>query len=160
MSASASVQPHQVQLRWEEFLSLTGYNQLFLIAVMPTILTFPLYWTLGLLFTLLDFTGWLSKYKVQPGKNSPPSSVKFVNVIKVVLFNQLVVGAPLAIFVYEFTKFVTGRELTSDERLRTIPSFSTFALQLLFMFISRDFIYYYIHKYKLKDIFKIINNEK
>jgi hypothetical protein len=47
---------------------MAGYNQLFLIAVMPTILTFTFYWTSGLFFTLLDHTGWLSKYKIQPGK--------------------------------------------------------------------------------------------
>lgn len=136
----------QLQVRWEEFLSMVGYNQLFLIAVMPTILTFTFYWSWGLVFTLLDYTGWLSKYKVQPDKNHPPSSSKIVNAIKVVLFNQLVVGAPLAMFVYEFAKLVTGRDFHTDEGLRNVPPISTFALQLLSMFVAREFIYYYIHK--------------
>jgi hypothetical protein len=140
------MRPEQLQLRWEEFLSMAGYNQLFLIAVMPTILTFTFYWTSGLFFTLLDHTGWLSKYKVQPGKIHPPSSAKIVDSIKVVLFNQLVIGAPLAMFVYEFAKLVTGRDFHTDEGLRNVPPITTFVLQLLSMFITRDFIYYYIHK--------------
>jgi hypothetical protein len=108
---SDSMRPEQLQLRWEEFLSLTGYNQRFLIALMPTILAFSMYWTSALLFTTLDFTGWFSKYKVQPGKNHPPNTVKAFSAIKVVLFNQLVVGAPLAVLAFEVTKLVTGRDL-------------------------------------------------
>jgi hypothetical protein len=36
---------------------------------MPTILGYLIYWIAALLLTLLDYSGWLSKHKVQPGKN-------------------------------------------------------------------------------------------
>jgi hypothetical protein len=38
-------------------------------------------WLWGGFLSLMDWTQWLSKYKVQPGKNEPPNMAKFKQVI-------------------------------------------------------------------------------
>ncbi len=47
------------------------------------IVTTLLYWSTALMYVLLDYIQWpgfVMKYKVQPGKNSPPEDKKVVKV--------------------------------------------------------------------------------
>jgi fatty acid hydroxylase domain-containing protein 2 len=124
---------------------MTGHNQRFLFGVMPTIVAMLAYWIVGSVYLLLDFTGWLSKYKVQPGKNQPPSSVGLSKAVKVVLVNQLVVGAPLALLAVEAARWAKGCEI-HPEVLRVVPSPSTFVFAMIFNFTCREVFFYYSHK--------------
>ena len=55
------------------------YNQLLGTVIVTTVV----YWMTALTFVLMDFTqmpGFLMKYKIQPGKNAPPSTAKVIKV--------------------------------------------------------------------------------
>lgn len=44
------------------------------------VISWGVYWGWGGFYCLLDRTGWLSKYKVQPDTNMPPDTKKFMKV--------------------------------------------------------------------------------
>jgi len=44
------------------------------------VVTLTVYWGWGGFLCLMDRTGWLSRYKVQPGTNEPPENAKFIKV--------------------------------------------------------------------------------
>jgi hypothetical protein len=66
------------QSKWENLIDQTERNHFFVIGGL--IVTMSVYWGWGGFYCLLGRTGWLSKYKVQPGTNLPPDNKKFIKV--------------------------------------------------------------------------------
>ena len=50
------------------------------------------YWSTALAFLLMDFTqrpAFLMKYKIQPGKNTPPNTAKVIKVSKTAKMSEI-----------------------------------------------------------------------
>lgn len=103
------------------------------------------YWTWGSVYIVLDLTGWLSRYKVQPGTNQPPEPSKFAKMLMQVLFNQVVVGGLLAWLSCQ--AFIWLGANPDHETLRTMPTYTRVIAEVPFHIMSQEFGFYYSHRY-------------
>lgn len=108
-----------------------------------TIFTFSVYWIFGGVFTLMDVTlkpTFIRKYKVQPETNEPIDNVKLIRAIKVILFNQIIVGVPLT-FISYYLKMLKG----FPEDFRDVPDFSRVLIDLFVCILIDEIGFYYSH---------------
>lgn len=102
------------------------------------------YWVFGGLFIFMDLTlspRLLRKYKVQPHTNEPVEKKVLFNAIKVILFNQIAIGVPLAFSSY-FLKKLKG----FLENFREVPSFDRVLLDLAVCILVDEIGFYYSHR--------------
>lgn len=105
-------EPDFWQRHWERFVALDSDPKFYYLVCSVTIST-SVYWIWGGFYCLLDFTGWLSRYKVQPGMNQPPDREKF---LKVTLFQKS--------YRLKFTpEFVLYRELGEFSSIKLLLGF-------------------------------------
>ncbi|XP_065349638.1 fatty acid hydroxylase domain-containing protein 2-like [Cloeon dipterum] len=102
------------------------------------------YWIWGSLYIILDFTGWASKYKVQPDTNSPPESGKLAKTLAQVLFNQIVIGGVLSWLSY--LAFESLGVAFSSESLRALPSYTRVLAEVPFHIMGQEVGFYYSHR--------------
>jgi fatty acid hydroxylase domain-containing protein 2 len=100
----------------------------------------------GSFYIILDVTGWLSKYKVQPGTNQPIDPRRLTNTILQVLLNQTLVALPVAVAAFQLAA-VTGNLLPFEE-LRKVPPFGRILLEMPLLVMCHEFAFYYSHRYK------------
>ena len=105
--------------------------------IFNTFNTFYLYWFISLIFTYLDYTEpkWYMKYKIQ--KNSKLTWKRIKQMIKINLFNQMVVTPIFLLFWY---KLLEWRGLDQIE-----PTFFTMITHFFVMFLIAEFLFYHIH---------------
>jgi hypothetical protein len=97
---------------------------------------------------LLDETGWLSKYKLQPGMNEPPSPLKLAETVKSVIINQIFISTLfIASGYYSLQIFGPTLDL---ERFLQVPSFERIILELCFSDLVYEVSFYYSHRYANK----------
>ncbi|XP_059485575.1 fatty acid hydroxylase domain-containing protein 2-like [Neocloeon triangulifer] len=137
--------PDYWQLRWDSMVSWVDSNQRIVFGVLPSLISGVAYWSLGSFFLMLDFTGWLSEYKVQLGTNQPPSPAKLGKAIRTVLFNQIFVGLFTGLAAYEFVRLAVGVPITLDQ-LRELPSIPDILRKLAAFIMIREIIFYYNHR--------------
>lgn len=107
-------------------------------------LTFSVYWFFGGIYTILDVTNWpavLRKYKIQPGTNEPVDRRELCNVIAQVLFNQIIVGVPLAYVSYRFM------EWRGYPPMRELPTFHWVLVEIAILILCEEIGFYYSHRY-------------
>ncbi|XP_059485446.1 fatty acid hydroxylase domain-containing protein 2-like [Neocloeon triangulifer] len=134
------------QQKWTHILTWMGHNQRFVFGLMPSIISTVVFWIVGTSFLLLDFTGWLSKYKVQPGTNEPPKAPRLTKAAIWVLINQFCVGAPLGVLGYEVLRLTSTQEQISLDKFEELPSISTLLFELAAFMTIREVIFYYGHR--------------
>jgi len=72
-------EPDLWQRHWDRFyVQHTDPQTYFMMG--SYIVSHGVYWIWGGFYCLLDYTGWLSRYKVQPGTNQPPNRAQFLKV--------------------------------------------------------------------------------
>jgi transposase InsO family protein len=72
-------EPDLWQRHWERFYALHSDPQFYFL-MGSYVVSNGVYWIWGGFYCLLDYTGWLSRYKVQPGTNQPPDRAQFAKV--------------------------------------------------------------------------------
>ena len=105
--------------------------------IFDTFDTYYLYWFVSLIFTFLDYTQpkWYMKYKIQ--KNSKLTWKRIKQMIKINLFNQIVITPIFLLFWY---KLLEWRGLDQIE-----PTFFTMITHFFVMFLITEFLFYNIH---------------
>jgi methylsterol monooxygenase len=83
----------------------------------------------------------LRKYKVQPQTNAPVDGKLLFDAVKVILFNQIFVGIPLAFIAY-FLKKLKG----FPENFREVPNFERVLLDLAVCILVDEIGFYYSHR--------------
>ncbi|CAB3367611.1 Hypothetical predicted protein [Cloeon dipterum] len=132
------------QQKWTAVLDAFGHNQRVLFGMMPSVVSGVVYWTVSGLFMLIDFSGLLAAYKVQPGTNQPPSAPRLSNAARVVFVNQ-VVGFLFGLVAFEFGRWLNGREI-DPEVVAVLPSIPTMLQHLMLTFAFREIFFYYSHR--------------
>jgi fatty acid hydroxylase domain-containing protein 2 len=128
---------------WNFVIDLTGENTFNVYVIATLIYSTCVYWILGVIYTLMDLTlkpKSLRKFKVQIGANEPVDKIKLWNAIKVVLFNQFVMGGLTSILPWYFRRFFVLVDL------RAIPSFSKVIIDLIVCIFFEEVLFYYTHR--------------
>jgi len=107
------------------------------------IVSFVVYWSVGCIYIFLDVFNpqWSRKYKTQLGKNEPVSHKKMVQVIKRVLYNQIVIGTLYSFVGYFFLVF-----RGNAHKIREIPTLFQFIVHIALCIILREIHFYYSHR--------------
>ncbi|KAB1281681.1 Fatty acid hydroxylase domain-containing protein 2 [Camelus dromedarius] len=104
---------------------------------------FLVYWSFSGLFLVVDTTGkpnFISRYRIQVGKNEPVDPEKLRRAIHTVLFNQFVISLPITAFLYPILK------LWGDPCRQELPTFHWFLLELAVFTLIEEVLFYYSHR--------------
>ncbi|GFT45974.1 fatty acid hydroxylase domain-containing protein 2 [Nephila pilipes] len=108
-----------------------------------SLVTFFVYWTVGLLYTSIDLTGkpaFLAKYKIQDTTPYPVPLNQVLKIVEQILINQFLVGTPFIVGTY-YSMFWFGYDTG-----RIIPTFQRFVLDFAAYLLIEEFIFYYGHR--------------
>ncbi|XP_035783792.1 fatty acid hydroxylase domain-containing protein 2-like isoform X1 [Anopheles albimanus] len=122
----------------------TGDDPDFLYVWALTVYVHSVFWLVGGLFVLMDFTNkpaFMRRYKTQPGKNEPIGWPELARVARTILFNQTVVGIPLTYVGYHLT--IKGT--VPDPRV--LPSPLEILHHLLVCVFFAEVGFYYVHRF-------------
>lgn len=111
------------------------------------ILHMTTFWIQCCLLLMIDFypdqfSEW-SKWKIQPDKNRPLTTAKFIQCLKVVLFNQVVVNIAVACAVYWLMILTYGSINIETENF---PTFLTVLIHFVFFIAVEEVGFYYSHR--------------
>jgi len=103
------------QTQWQQFVD-QNQDPRVIFVIGGLLVTMTVYWGWGGFYCLLDRTGWLSRYKVQPGTNQPPDTAKFIKVRTFVFISYIIyyfitklsLSCYIALKIYCFFIFLTG----------------------------------------------------
>ncbi|XP_058059550.1 fatty acid hydroxylase domain-containing protein 2-like [Anopheles bellator] len=128
--------------RWNTLLDTIGDDQETLYVWVLTFYTNLIYWALAGVFVAMDLTEWprfMRKYKNQPGANEPLDWGKFKKLVKTLLFNQTVVGIPVAYVSFHLSQHGIPPP-------RALPSGWTVARDFAVCITLWEITFYYSHR--------------
>ncbi|XP_059480663.1 fatty acid hydroxylase domain-containing protein 2-like [Neocloeon triangulifer] len=137
---------HLFENAWQNLVEkfATQDDQMTFLVSGTLLVSVVVYWVWGGFYVLLDLTGWLSRYKVQPGTNQPLDQGRLVSTILRVIFNQTIVSLPAAVIAFYLAKF-TGRLLPFRDLIH-VPPFSQVLLEMPLLILCHEFAFYYSHR--------------
>ncbi|KAJ7357718.1 hypothetical protein OS493_023854 [Desmophyllum pertusum] len=128
---------------WMKIHSLFGGDEFLLSFVGSNVVTFSVFWVFSALYLLVDLTGrpkWVLQYKIQDGSNQPLDLKKLMHAVKLVLFNQIVVGGAFTLFLYPVHSW-RGCSFTPE-----LPSFHWVLFEIAIFTLVEEVCFYYSHR--------------
>ncbi|XP_042553547.1 fatty acid hydroxylase domain-containing protein 2 [Dipodomys spectabilis] len=131
------------QAQWERILSTFGDKELILFFTGSGLIPALIFWAFSGILLVVDTTGklnFISRYRIQVGKNEPVDPVKLRQSIYTILFNQYVITCPMLVALYLLLK------LWADPCHRELPTFYRFLQELAVFIIIEEVLFYYSHR--------------
>ncbi|XP_004737809.1 fatty acid hydroxylase domain-containing protein 2 isoform X2 [Mustela nigripes] len=131
------------QAQWERLLSTFEGKEWALYIIGATQVPVLFFWAFNGLLLVVDTTGkpnFISRYRIQVGKNEPVDAEKLRQSVRTVLFNQCVISLPMLVFLYPILK------LRGDPCRRELPTFHWFLLELAIFTLIEEVLFYYSHR--------------
>lgn len=131
------------QHQWDKILSTFGDDPFTLMVYGTTIVSYVIYWLVGLIYTVMDVTGrpaTLRRYKIQPGTNEPVDIGKLVKCILWVNFNQIFVGIPFSMLCFYLLRLRGWNESSQ------LPTFHWVIFELIICILMEEIGFYYSHR--------------
>ncbi|CAJ0602675.1 unnamed protein product [Cylicocyclus nassatus] len=115
-------------------------NELLINIIAGNLVTTSFFYLFNLFFVFIDAfePEWSRKFKIQENKKATIS--KYVESVKQVLFNQLIVGG-LTVAVFHYPMKLAGVSFGKN-----LPSSQTVLLQILFCIVIEEIGFYYTHR--------------
>ncbi|KAL8621065.1 hypothetical protein ACOMHN_040590 [Nucella lapillus] len=132
------------QKQWRNIYLYCGSNSFVLGVLGTTLFGCLVFWLTNAFLLVLDVTGkpaTLLRYKVQPNKNTPVSRDALWRCVELVLFNQIIVGIPMAMAVYWAMEW-RGCSVSPDD----LPTFHWALLELIICVLVEEIGFYYSHR--------------
>uniref|UniRef100_A0A3B3YMD0 Fatty acid hydroxylase domain-containing protein n=1 Tax=Poecilia mexicana TaxID=48701 RepID=A0A3B3YMD0_9TELE len=131
------------QKLWTQvYLLFEGHDAaLFFVGTMlaPT----SVFWMLNGLLLLVDTSGkpsFITRYRIQEGRNDPVDPAKLRQAVRTVLFNQVLVSGPMVVLVYLLASR-TGRPCGPE-----LPTFHRGLMELALFSMLEEILFYYSHR--------------
>jgi sterol desaturase/sphingolipid hydroxylase (fatty acid hydroxylase superfamily) len=128
---------------WEKIHELAGGNEIILAVWGSWIVSNFVFWAVNSFLIFLDVTGKpqvLLKYKIQEDKNVPVDTGRLLHAIRVVLFNQTIIGLPFIYVAYH------GMRLRGCDFGPELPTFQWVVLELVVYMLVEEVFFYYTHR--------------
>jgi len=133
---------------WRALLHLAGNPTNYTLWVYGTVLVTSVhYWLSAAAYMWLDLTGtpaFLTKYKIQPGKNAPLPPGRLFAVIRTVLLNQLA-GIPAGMMSWDLYSRRSGAGQGAGQGAE-LPDLLTALSHILVCILCHDVWFYYGHR--------------
>lgn len=126
---------------WHDFiLKYLGSSPAWHFLILPYVVINLTFYTFGLLLTHFDLkkTSNISKYKIQPGTNQPLTFSRFLQLLKLVTLNQILVG-----FLGQYLFYLAIKNKNID--ITILPSILQVLAEFIFFTIIEEFFFFYAH---------------
>ncbi|KAM9313191.1 fatty acid hydroxylase domain-containing protein 2 [Gastrophryne carolinensis] len=145
------------QAQWGKVHGYFNGNELAIYCLGAIVVPSFCFWILNALLMTADLTGkpsFITRYRIQLGKNDPVDSVKLKRAVKVVLFNQLCISYPMVLLMYPVMKW---RGNPCGEEL---PTFHWVLLELSIILVIEEILFYYSHRlFHHPSIYKYVHKQ-
>ena len=84
----------------------------------------------------------MQRYKIQPGTNSPLKKKRFIELLQLVSFNQLVVGG---VSQYIFSILHSSLHVITKADIESMPSLSRVWVDLALFILVEEVLFFYTH---------------
>ncbi|XP_052614363.1 fatty acid hydroxylase domain-containing protein 2-like [Peromyscus californicus insignis] len=131
------------QTQWEKLLSTFEGNEWMLFLIGAALVPGLCFWGFNGLLLVVDTTGkptFISRYRIQLGKNEPVDPVKLRQSIRTAVFNQTMISLPMLVIFYPFFKW------RGDPFCRDLPTFHWFLVELALFTLVEEILFYYSHR--------------
>lgn len=134
------------QREWDRLLSITGADKddhnLWIHGT--GVITTLVFWVVGGLYLFMDINNkplFMRRFKIQPGTNEPVSPKRLKSAIRVILFNQLIVGLVVLLV------FVKLHKIRGHQDTKTLPSVGRMVLEMASCVLINETLFYYSHRF-------------
>uniref|UniRef100_A0A8C8VFU0 Fatty acid hydroxylase domain containing 2 n=1 Tax=Pelusios castaneus TaxID=367368 RepID=A0A8C8VFU0_9SAUR len=131
------------QAQWEKVHQLLGGNEWALFLLGTALVPSLVYWWFNGLLMVADVTGrpnFITRYRIQLGKNDPVDTAKLQQAVYTVLCNQVLISLPMMMLMFPVMKW---RGHPCQEQL---PTFHWFLLELSIFILLEEILFYYSHR--------------
>ncbi|XP_054834091.1 fatty acid hydroxylase domain-containing protein 2 [Eublepharis macularius] len=131
------------QRQWENLHLVLGGNEWMIFFLAVTIVPSLVFWSFNGIMMMADITGkptFITRYRIQMGKNDPVDRAKLHNAISTVLFNQFFISLPMAMLMLPILKW------RGEPCSLSLPTFHWFLLELAVCGLVEEILFYYSHR--------------
>ncbi|XP_032996242.1 fatty acid hydroxylase domain-containing protein 2 isoform X2 [Lacerta agilis] len=131
------------QTQWENLYHLLGRNEWAIFIVYAGIIPSLFFWSFNGILMVADATGkpsFITRYRIQLGKNDPVDRKKLQNAILTALFNSLFISLPMIILMLPIMKW-RGEPCSLH-----LPTFHWFLFELAIFTLLEEILFYYSHR--------------
>ncbi|MEE6478308.1 hypothetical protein FKM82_011812 [Ascaphus truei] len=131
------------QAHWGKVYDLFGGNELVLFSLGTMMIPSLSFWVYNAVLMLIDLTGkpnFITRYRIQLGKNNPVDNVKLRQAALTVLFNQLFISLPMVLLMYPVMQW-RGNPCGTE-----LPTFHWVLLELSVFVLIEEILFYYSHR--------------
>uniref|UniRef100_A0A8C3F3L5 Fatty acid hydroxylase domain containing 2 n=2 Tax=Chrysemys picta bellii TaxID=8478 RepID=A0A8C3F3L5_CHRPI len=131
------------QAQWEKVLHLLGGNEWAIFFLGTALVPSLVYWCFNGLLMVADVTGkptFITRYRIQLGKNDPVDPAKLRQAVHTVLLNQLFISLPMMMLMLPIMKW-RGQPCSKE-----LPTFHWFLLELSIFILVEEILFYYSHR--------------